>query len=66
LITLPTGATAMFMSLAATVSTIHHLARTCPRCKRAQVVALTQRYAEVGCKHCHARIPPVTTHPRHR
>jgi phage FluMu protein Com len=56
----------MFMSLAATVSTIHHLARTCPRCKRAQVVALTQRYAEVGCKHCHARIPPVTTHPRHR
>ena len=56
----------MLMSLAATVSTIQHLARTCPRCKRAQVVPLTQRHAEVGCKHCHARIPAVSAHPRRR
>lgn len=56
----------MFMSLAATVSTIHHLTRKCPRCKRAQVVPLTQHHAEVGCKHCHARIPPVSATPRRR
>jgi len=56
----------MFMSLAAMVSTIHHLARVCPRCKRTQVVPLTQRHAEVGCKHCHARIPAVSAARRRR
>ena len=55
----------MLFSLAAAASTIHHLSRACPRCKRVTVVPLTQRYAEVACKHCHARIPAVPAHARH-
>ncbi len=47
----------MIIHLAASASTVLHLSRVCPKCHRPQVVKLSQRYSEVTCKHCHARIP---------
>lgn len=54
----------MLLTLAASASTIHHLTRVCPKCRRAQTVGLAQRYAEVTCKHCRARIPAVSANAR--
>lgn len=55
----------MFIHAAASASTVLHLTRVCPKCQRAQVVKLSQRYSEVACKHCRARIPAVAA-PSHR
>ncbi len=53
----------MIFPIAATVATIQGLRRVCPRCKRAQVVAMSQRYCAVDCRFCHARIPAAAKRP---
>jgi len=40
------------------VSTIFRLKRTCPKCKRDQVVRTNKRLESVRCKFCGADIPP--------
>ena len=47
----------MIFPIAATIATIQNLNRVCPRCKRSQVVAMSLRFCEVGCRFCQARIP---------
>jgi ribosomal protein S27E len=42
----------------AVVSVILQLKRTCPRCKRDQIVAPSQKKRTVLCKFCGADIPP--------
>jgi len=40
------------------ISTILNLKRTCPKCKRAQVVPESKRKQIVRCKFCNADVPP--------
>ena len=39
-------------------STILNLKRTCPKCRRAQVVPASKRQQIVRCKFCNADVPP--------
>ncbi|MFC1825145.1 30S ribosomal protein S27 [Thermodesulfobacteriota bacterium] len=40
------------------INTILHLKRTCPKCKRDQIVPPSKRKETVRCKFCKADIPP--------
>ncbi len=40
------------------ISMILHLKRTCPKCKREQVVPMDMRKKTVKCKYCGGTIPP--------
>ncbi len=40
------------------ISTIFRLKRTCPECKRDQIVPGNKRLENVRCKFCGADIPP--------
>lgn len=40
------------------VKTVLKLKRTCPKCKKDQIVSLKQKEETVKCKHCGADIPP--------
>jgi len=42
----------------AVFSTIFRLKRTCPKCKRDQIVPVSKRLESVRCKFCGADIPP--------
>ena len=44
--------------LIAVISVILHLKRTCPVCKRDQVVPASKRIRTVPCKFCGADVPP--------
>lgn len=54
----------MLMGFAASVATVLHLTRTCPKCRRSHTVSLAQRFIAVGCPHCRASIPAAVTRPR--
>ncbi|WP_156919911.1 30S ribosomal protein S27 [Syntrophorhabdus aromaticivorans] len=47
----------MFHIIAA-LSTVFHLARTCPRCGRRQIVPRSASGKTVKCKFCGADVPP--------
>ncbi len=40
------------------IAAVLHLTRTCPKCKRDQVVPKDKRHEQVQCKFCGANIPP--------
>ncbi|HPA26913.1 MAG TPA: 30S ribosomal protein S27 [Acidobacteriota bacterium] len=40
------------------VSTVANLSRTCPKCKKKQVVQKSKVHRTVSCKFCGADIPP--------
>ncbi|MBF0450620.1 MAG: 30S ribosomal protein S27 [Candidatus Magnetomorum sp.] len=40
------------------ISTLFGLKRTCPKCKRDQVVPSDKKHEKVYCKFCGAGIPP--------
>jgi ribosomal protein S27E len=42
----------------AVISTVLRLKRTCPKCKRDQVVPASKKLENVRCKLCGADIPP--------
>jgi len=42
----------------AMISTVLHLKRACPKCKREQVVPVSKRLESVRCKFCGADVPP--------
>jgi ribosomal protein S27E len=42
----------------AVINTFLRLKRTCPKCKRAQVVPASKRLESVPCKFCGADVPP--------
>ena len=48
----------MFMTLGSIVGRLLHLKRTCPKCKRDQIVPSAKKHETVSCKFCGAKIPP--------
>jgi len=48
----------MYSIIQVVISTIFHLKRTCPKCKRDQVVPVSKRLQSVRCKFCGADVPP--------
>ena len=40
------------------ISTILNLKRTCPKCKRSQIVPASNKQQIVRCKFCNADVPP--------
>lgn len=47
--------------LVAAMTTLLHLKRKCPKCKREQIVKQEKKDKTVACKFCGARIPPKKT-----
>ncbi len=43
----------------AVLSTMLALARTCPACRRRQIVPSTRKWQSVRCRNCGAQIPAV-------
>jgi len=48
----------MYTILMSVLSTIYHLKRKCPKCKKEQVVPPSKGREHVRCKFCGAAIPP--------
>ena len=48
----------MFMTLGSILGRLLHLKRTCPKCKRDQIVPSARKHEAVSCRFCGARIPP--------
>jgi len=40
------------------VATLLHMKRVCPKCKREQILPLSEKYKTAKCKFCGAEMPP--------
>lgn len=52
------GENRMFLTLGAIVGRLLHLKRTCPKCRRDQIVPAAKKKETVHCKFCGIDIPP--------
>ncbi len=46
----------------AILNTMLSLARTCPACRRRQIVPSSRKHSSVACRNCGAQIPPPNGH----
>jgi ribosomal protein S27E len=48
----------MFITLGSIIGRLLHLKRTCPKCKRDQIVPSAKKHKTIACKFCGADILP--------